>query len=90
MPGASLSLAIIFDFIADDETIHFLPFQRALEEHGLGLFKEEYYGRYGGMDERLCTTARILADWTRRRHSGGHCRRHEGMAVARRRIRRPC
>ena len=54
--------AIIFDFngvIADDETPHFLTFQRALQEDGLYLTKEEYYGAYMGMDERNCTTALV-------------------------------
>jgi beta-phosphoglucomutase len=52
--------AIIFDFngvIADDETPHFLPFQRALREEGLTLAREEYYGTYLGMDERNCLAA---------------------------------
>jgi beta-phosphoglucomutase len=52
--------AIIFDFngvIPDDETTHFLAFQQALQEHGLSLSKEEYYGVYLGMDERSCTAA---------------------------------
>ncbi|HET7910232.1 MAG TPA: HAD family phosphatase [Nitrospira sp.] len=50
--------AIIFDFngvIADDETPHIACFQKALAEAGLGLTSEEYYDRYGGMDERTCT-----------------------------------
>lgn len=52
--------AIIFDFngvIADDETPHFLTFQQALQEDGLALTKEDYYGAYLGMDERNCATA---------------------------------
>jgi HAD superfamily hydrolase (TIGR01509 family) len=52
--------AIIFDFngvIADDETPHFLAFQHALAEAGLSLSREEYYGRYLGMDERNCLSA---------------------------------
>jgi len=52
--------AIIFDFngvIADDELLHFLSFQQALSEHGLSLTKEEYYGTYLGMDERMCAEA---------------------------------
>lgn len=50
--------AIIFDFngvIADDETPHVQCFCQALEEFGLRLTKEEYYGTYLGMDERTCT-----------------------------------
>ncbi|HEY6974565.1 MAG TPA: HAD family phosphatase [Nitrospiraceae bacterium] len=56
--------AIIFDFngvIADDETPHFHCFQQALEEHGLSITKEEYYGIYLGMDERTCTVALLTA-----------------------------
>ena len=54
--------AIIFDFngvIADDETPHFLTFQQALQEDGLALTKEDYYGTYLGMDERNCSTALV-------------------------------
>jgi HAD superfamily hydrolase (TIGR01509 family) len=54
--------AIIFDFngvIADDESAHFLAFQRALAEDGLTLTKEEYYGPYLGMDERTCAAALV-------------------------------
>lgn len=56
--------AIIFDFngvIADDETPHFLAFQRALAEAGLALTREEYYGTYLGMDERNCLAALLSA-----------------------------
>ncbi len=56
--------AIIFDFngvIADDETPHLLTFQQALNEHGLSLSKEDYYGPYLGMDERNCATALLMA-----------------------------
>ena len=54
--------AIIFDFngvIADDETPHLLSFQQALQEDGLTLTKENYYGAYLGMDERNCATALV-------------------------------
>jgi HAD superfamily hydrolase (TIGR01509 family) len=54
--------AIIFDFngvIADDETPHFLMFQRALREEGLTLTREDYYETYLGMDERNCLSALI-------------------------------
>ncbi|MCC6964934.1 MAG: HAD family phosphatase [Nitrospira sp.] len=57
--GESLR-AIIFDFngvIADDETPHLQCFQQALNEAGLALSKEEYYGTYLGMDERTCAAA---------------------------------
>jgi HAD superfamily hydrolase (TIGR01509 family) len=56
--------AIIFDFngvIADDETPHLLCFQQALEEQGLSITKQEYYGVYLGMDERTCATALLSA-----------------------------
>ena len=56
--------AIIFDFngvIADDETQHFHCFQQALDEHGLSLTNEEYYGIYLGMDERTCAAALLTA-----------------------------
>lgn len=56
--------AVIFDFngvVADDETPHFLAFQRALAEEGLTLLQEDYYGRYLGMDERNCATALLAA-----------------------------
>lgn len=56
--------AVIFDFngvVADDETPHFLAFQRALAEEGLTLTQEDYYGRYLGMDERNCATALLAA-----------------------------
>jgi beta-phosphoglucomutase len=52
--------AVIFDFngvIADDEHLHFAAFQQALAEAGLSLSKEDYYGRYQGMDERNCLAA---------------------------------
>src|SRR5256885_14545623 len=54
--------AIIFDFngvIADDDTPHLLTFQQALQEDGLTLTKEDYYGAYLGMDERNCATALV-------------------------------
>ena len=56
--------AIIFDFngvIADDETPHVLCFQQALTEQGLSLTKEEYYGAFLGMDERICARALLAA-----------------------------
>ncbi len=52
--------AIIFDFngvITDDEMTHLECFQEALNEAGLALSKEEYYGTYLGMDERTCAAA---------------------------------
>lgn len=52
--------AIVFDFngvIADDEGPHLQAFQQALSDDGLHLTKEEYYGRYLGMDERNCVNA---------------------------------
>nr|MBA2253224.1 HAD family phosphatase [Nitrospirales bacterium] len=58
--------AIVFDFngvIAEDETPHFLAFQQALGEDRFQLTKEDYYGRYLGMDERNCLNA-ILTEIT--------------------------
>jgi beta-phosphoglucomutase-like phosphatase (HAD superfamily) len=49
MPLQRKIRAIIFDFngvIADDETTHFLTFQQALQEDGLALTKEDYYGAW--------------------------------------------
>ena len=56
--------AILFDFngvIADDETAHVESFCRALQEFGLVLSKDEYYGTYLGMDERSCTALLLTA-----------------------------
>jgi HAD superfamily hydrolase (TIGR01509 family) len=56
--------AILFDFngvIADDETAHVACFCRALQESGLSLSKDEYYGTYLGMDERTCTALLLMA-----------------------------
>jgi beta-phosphoglucomutase-like phosphatase (HAD superfamily) len=58
--------AMVFDFngvIADDEMPHFQAFQQALSDDGLQLTKEDYYGRYLGMDERNCLNA-ILTEVT--------------------------
>lgn len=52
--------AVICDFngvIADDETPHFDTFRQALAEEGIDLSREEYYGRFLGMDERNCARA---------------------------------
>lgn len=52
--------AIICDFngvLADDETPHFDTLRQALREEGLDLSREEYYGRFLGMDDRNCTRA---------------------------------
>jgi HAD superfamily hydrolase (TIGR01509 family) len=56
--------AIVFDFngvLADDETPHLLCFQEALREHGLTLTKEDYYGPFLGMDERMCAELLLRA-----------------------------
>ena len=77
MAGPSMIRAIIFDFngvIADDETPHLICFQQALEEHGLSISKEEYYGSYLGMDERPCTAALLAA-------RDGHCERQLLQAI---------
>lgn len=64
-PGtrARMLRAILFDFngvIADDETPHFVCFQQALQESGLALTNDEYYGTYLGMDERTCAEALLV------------------------------
>lgn len=56
--------AILFDFngvIADDESAHVECFCQALQEFGLALAQDEYYGTYLGMDERTCTTLLLAA-----------------------------
>ena len=56
--------AIIFDFngvIADDEAPHVTSFQQALDEAGLQLTRDDYYGIYWGMDERACARTLLLA-----------------------------
>ena len=65
--------AFLFDFngvVADDETPHLHCFQQALQEAGLVLSKEDYYGAYLGMDERTC--ARMLLE-----QRDGTCREAE-------------
>ncbi len=47
--------AVLFDFngvLVDDEPLHLEMFQRVLEEEGVALSAEEYFGRYLGMDDR--------------------------------------
>lgn len=56
--------AILFDFngvIADDEAAHVACFCQALREFGFALSKDEYYGRFLGMDERTCTALLLAA-----------------------------
>lgn len=69
--------AIIVDFngvIAEDETPHLLCVQQGLEEQGLSITKEEYYGNYLGMDERTCAATRLSA-------RDGHCDRRLPKAI---------
>ena len=66
--------------IADDETPHLLAFQQALDEDGLQLTTEEYYGRYLGMDERNCLNA-ILTEMTGQSDPVRAHRIHERKAV---------
>jgi beta-phosphoglucomutase len=52
--------AIIFDFngvIADDEPLHLEMFQKVLAEQAIPLFREEYYSKFLGMDDRDCFKA---------------------------------
>jgi len=47
--------ALIFDFdgvIADAEPVHMRAFQEVLGEEGIGLSKEEYYGKYLALDDK--------------------------------------
>jgi len=49
--------AILFDFngvIVDDEPVHLQLFQKVLKEEGLSLSKEDYFGKYLGMDDKDC------------------------------------
>ena len=51
--------AIIFDcdgVIADTEPLHLAMFQRVLEQEGIELTREEYYGKYLALDDRSCFT----------------------------------
>jgi beta-phosphoglucomutase len=51
---------IIFDFngiIANDEPLHLEMFQKVLAEQGIPLFREEYYQKFLGMDDRDCFKA---------------------------------
>lgn len=65
--------AILFDFngvIADDETAHVECFCQALQEFGLTLSKDEYYGTYLGMDERTCAALLLTAYDGKKSHAG--------------------
>ena len=56
--------AIIFDFdgvLADTEPLHFMVFQRVLQEEGLLLSEHDYYQKYVGFDDRGCFHA-ILSE----------------------------
>mgnify|MGYP001576941451 FL=1 len=56
--------AIIFDFdgvLADTEPLHFMMFQRVLQEEGLPLSEHDYYQKYVGFDDRGCFHA-ILSE----------------------------
>lgn len=55
--------ALLFDFngvLVDDEPVHLLMFRKVLQEEGLSLSDEDYYGHYLGLDDRGCFTA-VLA-----------------------------
>ena len=56
--------AIIFDFdgvLADTEPIHFMMFQRVLDEEGLPLSQHDYYDKYVGLDDKGCFRAVLSA-----------------------------
>lgn len=52
--------ALLFDFngvLVDDEPVHLELFRKVLEEEGLSLSVEDYYGDYLGLDDRGCFAA---------------------------------
>lgn len=54
----------MFDFngvLVDDEPLHFRLFRKVLEEEGLELTEEDYWGKYLGFDDRGCFTAVLEA-----------------------------
>jgi beta-phosphoglucomutase len=54
--------AVIFDFngvLVDDEPSHCEAFRRVFAARGFALSREEYYGRYLGLDDRGCLTAAL-------------------------------
>jgi len=54
---------MIFDFdgvIVDSEPTHFAAFARVLEEHGIQLTRQDYYGKYLGCDDHDCFVAVTL------------------------------
>lgn len=56
--------ALLFDFngiLVNDEPLHFALFHRVLGEEGVGLSREDYYGRYLGFDDRDCFAAALGA-----------------------------
>ena len=55
---------IMFDFdgvVVDTEPIHFMMFQRVLEEEGLPLSRRDYYDKYVGLDDKGCFHAVFTA-----------------------------
>jgi len=55
--------ALLFDFngvLVNDEPVHLELFRKVLEEEGLSLTSEDYYGEYLGLDDRGCLSA-VLA-----------------------------
>jgi beta-phosphoglucomutase len=56
--------AILFDFngvLVDDEPIHLEMFQRVLEEEGIAMSVEDYFGSFLGLDDRGCFSAVLQA-----------------------------
>ncbi len=53
---------VLFDFngvIIDDEHLHMQAFAEVASEEGLSLTKEDYYGKYLGLDDKGCITAAL-------------------------------
>ncbi len=52
-----LARGILFDFngvIANDEALHFEALSATLAAHGIALAREDYYGKFLGLDDREC------------------------------------
>ena len=64
MSAAPSLRAVIFDFngvILDDEHVHYASFAELLAARDVRLSREDYYGRYLGLDDKTCLR-RVLTD----------------------------
>lgn len=53
---------VLFDFngvIVDDEHLHMQAFTQVASEEGMSLTKEEYYGKFLGLDDKGCITSAL-------------------------------